>query len=253
MRAFVARVETAGGHAFVELELFGEFAAGDAEVSAEEVVDGKAGVAVEFFGYGLTLSVGKFAALKEGGHVVAQRVFLHFFEEGLEGWGLGGKLVVIPGRRGEGRKGEGVGLIHAGIGGGAVDAVVEGEDLREQDDSIEVDAAEIGGEDGRARSTVAFAEDVLRRVPAIVPGEEAADEALEGVAVAVDSVEGFGLVLAEGAAEAGAGGVDEDDVGYVEERVFVVDDAVGRAFLMLGVRSDDALGAEGSHVQPHGG
>ena len=33
----------------------------------------------------------------------------------------------------------------------------------------------------------------------------------------------------------------------------VVDDRVGCAFLVLGVRGDDAFGTEGSHVQPHGG
>ena len=160
---------------------------------------------------------------------------------------------MIPGGGGEGGKREGVGLIDAGVGGGAVDAVVEAEDLREEDDAVEVDAAKVGGEDGGAWGAVAFAEEILGRVPAIVLGEEAADEALEGVAVGVDAVEGFGFVFAEGAAEAGAGGVDEDDVADVEEGVFVVDDGVGCAFLVLGVRGDDALGAEGSHVEPHGG
>jgi hypothetical protein len=70
--------------------------------------------------------------------------------------------------------------------------VVEAEDLREQDDAVEVDVAEVGGEDGGARGAVALAEEVLGRVPAVVLGEEAADEALEGVAVGVDAVEGLG-------------------------------------------------------------
>src|SRR5207237_178569 len=114
----------------------------------------------------------------------------------------------------EGGQGEGVGLIDAGVGCGAVDAVVEAENLREKNDAVEVDAAKVGGEDGGAWSAVAFAEEIFGGVPAIIFGEEAADEALEGVAVGVHSVEGFRLVFAEGAAEAGAGGVDEDDVGY---------------------------------------
>jgi hypothetical protein len=150
--------------------------------------------------------------LKEGGHVVAERVLLHFFEEGFEGCGLVGEFVVVPGGGGEGGKREGVCLIYAWIRGWTVDAVVEAEDLREEDDAVEVDAAKVGGEDGGAWGAVAFAEEIFGGVPAIVPGEEAADETLEGVAVGVDSVEGFALVLAEGAAEAGAGGVDEDYV-----------------------------------------
>ena len=155
---------------------------------------------MEFFGYCLALRVGEVAALKEGGHVIAEGVLLHLVEEGFEGRGLVRQLVVVPGGGGEGGERESVGLIDAGVGGGAVDAVVEGEDLREQDDAVEVDAAEVGGEDGGAWGAVAFAEEVLGRVPAVVLGEEAADEALEGVAVGVDSVEGFGFVFAEGAA-----------------------------------------------------
>ena len=155
---------------------------------------------MEFFGYGLALGIEEVGALKQGRHVVGEGVLLYFFEEGLEGWRLGGEFVVVPGGGGEGGQGEGVGLIDAGIGGGPVDAVVEAEDLGEKDDAVEVDAAKIRGEDGGAWRAVAFAEEVLGGVPAIVFGEEAADEALEGVAVGVDAVEGFGFVFAEGAA-----------------------------------------------------
>ncbi len=168
---------------------------------------------MESFGDGLTLCVGQVAALKQCGHVVAERVLLHFFEEGFEGRGLRRQFVVIPGGGGEGGQRKRVGLIDAGVRGWPVDAVVEAEDLRQQDDAVEVDAAKIGGKDGGAWRAVAFAEEILGRVPAIVLREKAADEALEGVAVGVDSVEGFAFIFAEGAAEAGARCVDEDDVG----------------------------------------
>ncbi len=72
--------------------------------------------------------------------------------------------------------------------------------------------------------------------------------------VGIGSVETLAGVFAVDAAEAGAGGVDEDEVAGVEKAVFVGDDLVGRAFLVRGIlREDQALGAEGAHVEIHRG
>ena len=123
--ALVAGVEAAGGSVSSILSSCGEWPADDAEVGFEEVVDGQAGVGVKFFGDGLPLGVGELGALEERGHVVAEGVFLDFSEEGLEGGRLVGELVVVPGGGGVGGQREGVSLVDAGVGVGAVDAVVE--------------------------------------------------------------------------------------------------------------------------------
>ena len=255
VRALVAGVETAGGDAHLGLQLFGELAAGDAEVGLDPVGGGNAGVAFELCGDFFLLRVGQVGALQEGRGVGAEGELLHFFQEGFELGGLVGDAVVIPGGGGHGGQGEEVAVVGAGIAVRAVGARVEAEDLREEDGAVEIELAlQQVGENGGARGAVALAEEILRRVPAIVLGEEAADEAVEGVRVGIDAVEGLAGVLAEDAAEAGAGSVDEDEVADVEEAVFVGNDLVGCAFLVRGIlRQDDAHGAEGAHVEIHGG
>ena len=226
--AFVAGVESTCGGLVGELEVLAEGSAGDAKVGAEEIVDRKAGVAVKLFGDGLLPCLRELRALKERGHIVAESVLLDLGEERLQGGGLRRQLVVVERAGGVGGQGKRVGLIDAGVPLGPVDAVVEAEDLREQDDAVEIDIAQIRAENGAAWRSVAFAEEVLGRVPAVVLGEEAANEAFEGVAVGIGAPEGLLLVLAHDAAEAGARGVDEDDIADVEEAVVVVDELVGR-------------------------
>ncbi len=163
--------------------------------------------------------------------------------------------MVIPGGRGHGGQREEVAVIGAGIALRAVGAVVEVEDLREEDGAVEVDAALLQeeGEDGGAGGAVAFAEEELGVVPEVVFGEEAMDEAAEGAAVGIGSEESFRCVFAEDAGEARAGRVDEDEVAGVKEAVLVSDERVGRSFLMLDVGQHDAHGSEGAHVEIHGG
>ena len=144
---------------------------------------------------------------------------------------LAGKLVVIPRRRRIGRQRDLVGQVDAGIVFGPVDRQIEVQDLRQQDHAVEVDVVlglEIVDENGRARRAVAFAEEIFRRVEAVVLGEEFLDESRERVAVGIDAVERLLLVLAGDAAEAGARRVDEDEIAGIEQRLIVVDDLVGR-------------------------
>ena len=56
-----------------------------------------------------------------------------------------------------------------------------------------------------------------------------------------------------GAGESGGDGVDEDEIGLVEEGVFVLDEFVGwRAGISEVVDGVDAHGSEGSEVEPYG-
>src|ERR1700728_261541 len=89
-------------------------------------------------------------------------------------------LVVIPRRGGEAGQREEEAVLGAGIAIGAVGGVVEAEDLREEDDAVQIDAVTLegGGEYRIASGAIALAKEEARRVPAIVLGEEAADEAL---------------------------------------------------------------------------
>jgi hypothetical protein len=131
-------------------------------------------------------------------------------------------------------------------------AVVE--DRRQQDHAVELGAVALQpiGEAGRARCAVAFAEDELGRVPAIVDGEVALDAPGEGVDVGIGAPERLKLGVADRPGEAGAHGVDEHEVRLVEQAVVVVDDVEGRVvggFRAVRLHSD---WAERSHVQPQG-
>ena len=108
-------------------------------------------------------------------------------------------------------------------------------------------------ENGAARGSVAFAEQILGRIPALVLRQKTADESLKGVGVLVRAQKRFFFVLTHDAAETGAGSVDEHQVACVEQAVGVVDDFVGRRGIMERVGSRYAARSEGSHVQPHGG
>src|SRR5579862_7812524 len=142
-----------------------------------------------------------------------------------------GQLVVIPGSCGIGGQREFVWQVDTGIELRAIRAEVEAQDLRKQNYTIEVEVA-FGFEDirenGGPRGAVAFAKQILGRVPASIFGEELNDEIAERICILIDSVKGFFLVLATDAAEASAGRVDEDEIADIEQAEIVVDDRVGR-------------------------
>jgi hypothetical protein len=64
-------------------------------------------------------------------------------------------------------------------------------------------------------------------------------------------VELFGLFAGRGAAEAGADRVYEDQVGLVEERIVVVDQAIGGRRGVAVVVGEDALWPQQPQMQPH--
>ena len=76
------------------------------------------------------------------------------------------------------------------------------------------------------------------------------NEIAERPRILVDAVEGFFLVLSGDAAEAGAGGVDEDQIADVEQAVFVVHHGIRSGGSVAVVGSNYAFRPECSHVQP---
>ena len=112
---------------------------------------------------------------------------------------------------------------------------------------------EFAAEGGGAGGAVAFADEEFGGGPAGVFGDVEADEFGDGAGVFLEAVEVFVVLGFGGAAVAGADGVDEDEVGFVEEAGFVVDELVGGREGEAGVLEFDAFGAEEAEVEPDGG
>ena len=157
---------------------------------------------------------------------------------------------MVPRRRGERRQVRGVGeIVAAGVEGQGAHV----DRRRDQDHAVEADVhlpLEPRHEHRAADAAVALAEDVLGRVPAVVHGEEGADEVGDGVGVLVVAPEVGVLLVAERAAEAGADRVDLDEVGEAQQARRVVLEPVGRRARVLRVARDvDAPGADETEVQ----
>jgi hypothetical protein len=90
-----------------------KFAANDAEVGLEQVVDGEAGVGVQLLGNSLLVGLGELIALCQRSEVGAGGKGFDLFEEGLEAACRLGQLVVIDGDGGVGGQREGVGEVIA--------------------------------------------------------------------------------------------------------------------------------------------
>jgi len=99
------------------------------------------------------------------------------------------------------------------------------------------------GEDGVAERAITFADEKFGRVPAIVAADVGLDKIGEGTRVLVNAPEILVLGFADGVAEAGADGIDEDEVGFVEQAVGIVFELVGSGRSDAGVDSGDALGS----------
>src|SRR5882724_67877 len=101
----------------------------------------------------------------------------------------------------------------------------EVEDVGDEDDAVEVHAVmilQVVAERGGAESAVAFADEEFGGVPAAVAADVQGDELGEGLYVLIDAPEVLVLRFADGVAEAGADGIDEDHIGLVEQRAGVV-------------------------------
>ncbi len=119
---------------------------------------------------------------------------------------------------------------------------VEVERARDQHHAVEADARAlqpVGDVRGAGRA-VRLADQELGRAPAVVRRQPALDELGERARVLVDAVEVGGLALAADPAEAGAGRVDEDQVGRAEQRAVVRHERRGHG---------DGAGVVGAHDQ----
>ena len=79
-------------------------------------------------------------AQSQSARVGASGELFHFFQEWLKSRRLLGQLFVIPGRGCEGGQRQLVGQVNSGIASGNVDVGGEVEDLRKQNDAVQVDA-----------------------------------------------------------------------------------------------------------------
>ena len=126
---------------------------------------------------------------------------------------------------------------------------------RDQHDAVDVNAVvllQIISKRSGAEGAVTFADQKFRRVPAVVAIEIDVDELREHFYVLIHAPEILVLRFADGVAEAGADGIDEDHVGFVEQGIGVVFDFVRRGWSGGVVGIDDAARAEGAHMQPDG-
>src|SRR6267154_881145 len=129
------------------------------------------------------------------------------------------------------------------------------EDVGDEDDAVEVHAVvflQVVAEGGGAESAVTFANEEFWGVPAAVAADVQGDELGEGLYVLVYAPKVFVLRFADGVAESGADGIDEDHVGLVEQGAGIAWQFVGRRRSGVGVGGEGAAGSEGSPVQPNG-
>ena len=105
----------------------------------------------------------------------------------------------------------------------------------------------------RAEGAVAFSDQKLRRIPAVVAAQVGDDELRESLYIFIDPVKIFFLSFADGVAVARAHGVDEDEIGFVEEALGVVHELVRSRRRKDAVHGVRAARPKGAHVQPHGG
>ena len=179
---------------------------------------------------------GEFASFGEERRDVGRRIGQHFLVRG--GGGVAGEV-------------EDEREIVAGIERDGAEI----EDGRDKHDAVDVNAVvllQIISERGGAEGAVTFADKKFRGVPAIVAIEVDVDELRKHFYVLIHAPEILVLRLADGVAEAGADRINENHVGFVEQRIGVVFDFVwrGRSSGVVGI--DDAARSEGAHVQPDG-
>ena len=110
---------------------------------------------------------------------------------------------------------------------------------------------EVPGETGGPCRSVALAREELGGNPALVSGQVDADELSDRLDVPLEVMELLRLLAWDRAREARADGVDEDEIGDVEERVAVVDDAARWRVRHPVVVHVHAARSECTEMQPH--
>ena len=240
-----ARVEPAKEQALVLEEHRAEQLRVDAQVGLFDRVLAQAGVsrqALDRLGAPRRLQA---RAARQHRRVFIERPLLDFAQRLLKvPLKLGRELLVVEGGRGVARQVDQVGQ----VGAAAEAEGLEVEDRGDEDDAVEVDAVLVEQVLAQGRGPgrpVALAGQELGAGPALVAGRVKADELADPAHVLLHAGELLLLLARRRPAEAGADGVDEDQVGGVEPGVLVVDQAVGRRWGGALVGEPDALRAGG--------
>ena len=248
--AGVAGIEAADGEATVAQQFLVESAGRDAQIGLFQICFRQAGEAGQFLADGGAFGGGQTVPLDQRRDVGAAGKGAGFGGPGFDTGGLVRDLVVIPG--GGGIAGQQAHILH-------LVALILGfqpeiEDGGDEDDAVERDIiilpVQLIGHGGRAGGAIGFAAEELGCVPAVVLVQPQADELRDGLGIAVNAPEVFGIGLAQGMAPAGADRIDKHQIGDIEQRFGVVADVIGRRAVVLGIGDVHPLRAKGTHVQP---
>src|SRR6516165_10188727 len=106
-------------------------------------------------------------------------------------------------------------------------------------------------EAGRADRAVTLADQKLRRAPATILRQILRDELPERSNIARLTVELIRIDARHHTAVAGVDGIDEHEIGGLEQRVLIVDKAVRRRRLRAIVPHSNAARAEGTEMEIH--
>ena len=249
IEAGVAPVEAAHHQAPVAQQFLAESARAHAKVRFFHEGCGEAGEPGGLCRQVLALGCGEAAALDQRGHVLAPHEPARFIQDLLEvlTLKLGAEALVVPGVRGvRGQEARVVEFVPGRLGKRR-----EVDDRGDEDDAVQFDAVtslEVGADAGGAHGSIGLAHKVLGRGEAIELHEVLADEVGEGFDVLTDAVEVLAVLALNHARPAGGHSVDDDHVGHVEDRVFVVNEFIGRGGLEAVIAHLHALRSEEAHV-----
>ena len=249
-QAGIAGIQASGGEAAMALQFFHELAERDAQVGFDQIVFGQTRVAGQLLGHVRLFRRGQLRTLHQGGSVFGCGELARFLDEGGQVIGAIFQDLVIPGGGGVAGEIEDVGHIRAR----KERKRAKVEDVGDEDDAVEVHAVmrlQVVTEGGGAERAVAFADEEFGRVPPAITADVHGDELRERFYVLVDAPEILVLRFADGVAEAGADGIEEHHVGFVEQRAGIVGEFVRRRRSGFRVRGEHATRAESAHVQPH--
>ena len=156
---------------------------------------------------------------------------------------------MVPRDGGVGRQKQLVGQVIAALEGRRLEI----ENRGDQDDAVRIDALLLqpSRKAGRSSRAVTFTREKFRRAPSTIARHPEANELADRFDIRFDAVEFARVFERNRSAESGRHRIDEDEIGDVEQRIVVVDEAIrwhrGVAFI---VAIDDALRTECAHVQP---
>src|SRR2546422_8416521 len=105
---------------------------------------------------------------------------------------------------------------------------------------------------GGAERAVAFADQELGRIPAGVAADVRIDELRQRFDVLIHAPKILVLRFAHGVAESRSHGVEENQIRFVQQALWVLREFVGRRRRGTGIDRDDPARRERPHVQPHG-